>query len=116
MPNENIIESIIYPGSQSVTCRIIYQLNGRTIKLEIKSDSFAPQSYAKACVLDGTTWKDLYAIPYALMQTPHELFYTPRVSGQDYKNLTGAVLQLVLDEFSADLETLRTKTEAILFL
>lgn len=116
MPNENIIESIIYPGSQSVTCRIIYQLNGRTIKLEIKSDSFAPQSYAKACVFDGTTWKNLYAIPYALMQTPHELFYTPRFSGQDYKNLTGAALQLVLDEFSADLETLRTKTEAILFL
>lgn len=54
IPNENIIESIVYPGSQSVTCRIIYQLNGRTIKLEIKSDGFAPQSYAKACVFDGT--------------------------------------------------------------
>lgn len=50
------------------------------------------------------------------MQTPHELFYTPRFCGQDYKNLTGAAFQLVLDEFSADLETLRTKTEAILFL
>ena len=73
MPNENIIESIVYPGNQSVTCRIIYQLNGRTIKLEIKSDGFAPQSYAKACVFDGTSWKDLYAIPYALMRTPHVL-------------------------------------------
>lgn len=115
MPNENIIESIVYPGSQSVTCRIIYQLNGRTVKLEIKSDSFAPQSYAKAYVFDGTSWKDLYAIPYALMQTPHELFYSPRFCGLDYKNLTGAALQLVLDEFSADLDTLRTKAEAILF-
>lgn len=115
MPNENIIESIVYPGSQSVTCRIIYQLNGRTIKLEIKSDGFAPQSYAKACVFDGTSWKDLYAIPYALMRTPHELFYSPRFCGRDYKNLTGAALQLVLDEFSVDLDTLRTKAEAISF-
>ena len=116
MPNENIIESIVYPGSQSVTCRIIYQLNGRTIKMEIKSDSFAPQSYAKACVFDGTTWKDLYAIPYALMQTPHELFYTPRFSGQDYKNLTGAALQLVLEELPADRPPRPTKPQAILFL
>ena len=115
IPNENIIESIVYPGSQSVTCRIIYRLNGRTIKLEIKSDGFAPQSYAKACVFDGTSWKDLHAIPYALMRTPHELFYSPSFCGRDYKNLTGAALQLVLDEFSADLDTLRTKAEAILF-
>lgn len=115
MPNENIIESIVYPGSQSVTCRIIYQLNGRTVKLEIKSDSFEQQSYAKACVFDGTSWKDLYTIPYALMRTPPELLYTPRFCGLDYKNLTGAALQLVLDEFSADLDTLRTKAEAILF-
>ena len=115
MTDENIIESIVYPGSQSVTCRIIYQLNGRTVKLEIKSDSFASQSYAKACVFDGTSWKDLYAIPYALMQTPPELLYTPRFCGRDYKNLTGAALQFVLDEFSADLDTLRTKAEAILF-
>mgnify|MGYP007096096801 CR=1 FL=1 len=107
MPNENIIESIVYPGSQSVTCRIIYQLNERIVKLEIKSDGFAPQSYAKASVFDGTSWKDLYAIPYALMRTPHELFYSPRFCGQDYKNLTDAALQLVLDEFSADLDTLK---------
>nr|QIM10485.1 hypothetical protein PlAlph_3770 [uncultured Alphaproteobacteria bacterium] len=90
MPNENFIESIVYFGSQSVTGQIIYQLNGRTIKLEIKSDSFAVQSYAKVCVFDGTVWNDLYAILYSLMQTPHELFYSPRFCGRDYKNLTGA--------------------------
>lgn len=104
---ENSIEKICYVSSnQSISYREIYQLNDKKIKLEIKSDSYLNQCYAKASVLKEDDWNIIYTIPYSLMVTPEGLSYK-----SDYKNNPTTAES----NFKKDIEKLKTQTEKILF-
>jgi len=103
---EITIEKIAYKGSQSVNFREIYKLENKRIKLEIKSDSFDMQCYARAYILKDEKWEIIYSIPYSEMQTPqglsHHLEYR-----KDAKSAE--------KEFKADIQKLKKYVEKILF-
>lgn len=73
---EKIIEDITYSSSnQSISRRIIYEFKNYKIMLELKSDSYKKQCYAKASALDGLEWRSIYSIPHSEMRTPEGLCY-----------------------------------------
>lgn len=72
---EITIEKITYKGSQSINFREIYKLEEKLIKLEIKSDSYDQQCYARAYILKDEKWEPVYSIPYSEMNTPKGLCY-----------------------------------------
>lgn len=73
---EKIIEDITYSSSnQSISRRIIYEFKNYKIMLELKSDSYKKQCYAKASALDGLEWRVIYSIPSFEMITPEGLCY-----------------------------------------
>ena len=74
--SERVIEKITYKmSSQSIGYREIYKFKGHKIKIEICSDSFKSQCFAKISLLKDLEWSTLYTIPYEEMQTPNELVY-----------------------------------------
>ena len=74
--SERVIEKITYKmSSQSIGYREIYEFKGHKIKIEICSDSFKSQCYARISVLKDLKWSTLYTIPYEEMKTQHELAY-----------------------------------------
>jgi hypothetical protein len=107
MSKETIIEKITYTSSsQSISYREIYQLEERKIKLEIKSDGYKNQCYARAYFLKESEWILIYIIPYSLMKTPENLYYH-----REYKNTP----QKAEPEFKLDIEQLKKQIETILF-
>src|SRR5574344_934701 len=72
---ETTIEKITYKGSQSISFREIYKLDEKRIKLEIKSDSYDQQCYARASILKDEKWEPIYSISYSEMNTPKGLCY-----------------------------------------
>jgi len=72
---EITIEKITYKGSQSINFREIYKLEEKRIKLEIKSESYDQQCYARAYILKDEKWELIYSIPYSEMNTPKGLCY-----------------------------------------
>lgn len=72
-----MIEVKTWKGQQSVHFRKIVKLNTFKVKLEIKRDSYAMQSFAVAHVFDVVTmdWNLLYSIPYPHMKTKEGLMY-----------------------------------------
>lgn len=104
---ENTIEKICYVSSnQSISYREIYQLNDKKIKLEIKSDSYHNQCYARASVLKEDDWNIIYTIPYNLMQTSEGLVYK-----SDYKNKLATAEGI----FKEDIQKLKINIEKLLF-
>lgn len=104
---QEIIEKICYKSSnQSLSYREIYKLNDKKIKLDIKSDSYHNQCYARAYVLKNDEWTQIYSIPYSLMRTSEGLIYK-----NDYKNKP-AMAEI---NFKEDIQKLKTQTEKILF-
>ena len=103
---EITIEKIAYKGSQSVNFREIYILENKRIQLEIKSDSFDMQCYARAYILKDEKWELIYSIPYSEMQTTHGLSHH-----LEYKKDA----RIAEKEFKADVERLKKYTEEILF-
>jgi len=103
---EITIEKITYKGSQSVNFREIYILDEKRIKLEIKSDSYDQQCYARAYILKDEKWELIYSIPYSEMNTPKGLCYhvTYRHNASKAEN-----------EFKTDIQRLKEHIEAILF-
>lgn len=73
---EKVIEDITYSSShQSISRRIIYEYKNLKIKLELQSDGYKRQCYARASALDGLEWKLIYFIPHSEMKTPEGLCY-----------------------------------------
>ena len=71
---EKIIEDITYASSnQSISRRVIYEFKNLKVMLELKSDSYRGQCYARASVLDNLEWRVIYFIPHAEMRTPEGL-------------------------------------------
>ena len=55
---EKIIEDITYASSnQSISRRVIYEFKNLKVMLELKSDSYRGQCYARASVLDNLEWQ-----------------------------------------------------------
>jgi hypothetical protein len=104
---KELLESIIYQSSsQSLSYREIYILQDKRIKLDIKSDSYRNQCYARAYVLKQDEWSLIYSIPYSLMQTPDSLAYH-----SEYKNNP----KLAEPKFRSDIAKLKEFTAKILF-
>lgn len=104
---EELLESITYQSSsQSLSYREIYIQQDKRIKLDIKSDSYRNQCYARAYVLKQDEWSLIYSIPYSLMQTPDSLAYH-----SEYKNNP----KLAEGKFKSDIQKLKTYIEKILF-
>lgn len=73
---EKVIEDITYSSSnQSISRRVIYEFKNLKIMLELKSDSYRRQCYARASALDGLEWRLIYSIPHSKMRTPEGLCY-----------------------------------------
>jgi hypothetical protein len=103
---ETLIENIIFLGSQSLNLREIYKLNDRKIKLEIKSDAYDMQSYARAYILKDEKWEQIYSIPYSQMKTSKGSCY-----GVVYKNSPEKAQR----EFILDVTRMKKCVEEILF-
>jgi len=103
---ETIIEKITYKGSQSINFREIYKLDEKRIKLEIKSDSYDQQCYARAYILKDEKWELVYSIPYSEMNTPKGLCYHVTYRS----NATAAE-----KEFKTDIDRLKKYVREILF-
>ena len=103
---EIIIEKITYKGSQSINFREIYKLDEKRIKLEIKSDSYDQQCYARAYLLKDEKWEPIYSIPYSEMNTSKGLCYHVT-----YRSNASAAEA----EFKSDIERLKKYVEKILF-
>lgn len=103
---ENTIESIIYQSSnQSLSYREHYIYENKKIKLEIKSDSYRSQCYARTYILKADEWCLLYSVPYAEMETKEGLIYY-----HDYKKRP----QGAHSEFISDILRLKNMTAEIL--
>ncbi len=106
LKNGKTIESIMYAGSQSISRREIYMLGNFKIKLELKSDAFECQCYARAYALDGLEWKLIHSIPYSKMKTKPGLIYaTPYRNGNE---------NLAKGEFEFDVQILKDCIKEIL--
>ena len=103
---EATIEKITYKGSQSISFREIYKLEEKRIKLEIKSDSYDQQCYARAYILKDEKWEPVYSIPYSEMNTPKGLCYHVTYRS----NATAAE-----KEFKTDIERLKKYDKELLF-
>lgn len=74
--SEKVIEDITYSSShQSISRRVIYEYKNLKIKLELQSDGYKRQCYARASALDGLEWRLIYSIPHSEMKTPEGLCY-----------------------------------------
>lgn len=103
---EITIEKITYKGSQSINFREIYKREEKRIKLEIKSDSYDQQCYARAYILKDEKWELIYSIPYSEMTTPKGLCYHVT-----YKSNAVAAEK----EFKTDIDRLKKYVGEILF-
>lgn len=104
---KNTIEKQAYKSnSQSLSYRELYKLKNKKIKLEVKSDSYHNQCYARAYVLKDDEWVLIYSIPYSLMQTPEGLIYH-----KEYKNNPSQAEK----SFSEDIQKLKQNIEKLLF-
>lgn len=102
-----LLEKICYKSnSQSVSYREIYKLQDKKIKIDIKSDSYENQCYARASVLKNDEWQIIYSIPHSLMKTPNNLAYK-----LEYKNSPASAEK----EFKDDIKKLKELAEKILF-
>lgn len=91
---EKIIEKITYrQDSQSIRHREIYEYKNLKIKLELESDSYDIQCFARAYVLDGLQWNLIYSIPHSEMQTPAGLLYTVKYRN----NAPSAEIEFIAD-------------------
>lgn len=73
-----IIETTISKGSQSLEYKQLINYKGYKLRINIKSDSYEPQSYARISILKDLKWEILDYIPSSQMSTNSELVYQPR--------------------------------------
>ena len=104
---EKIIEDITFSSSgQSISRRVIYEFKDLKIKLELKSDSYIVQCYARAYALDGLEWKIIYSIPHSEMKTQKGLCYCVPYRNEKAPNAK--------NEFNRDIDRLKKYIAEIL--
>ena len=77
------IDRQVCKGRQDVILKEILKYGDLKLKVEIKSDSYRFQCYARISILDTQErkWNILHSIHYSNMQTPEKLVYS-REEGQ----------------------------------
>ena len=103
---EKTIEVVTYGGHQSIYHRELYELGNVKIKLELNSEDFARQCYARAYALDGLEWKLIYSIPYPEMKTNRSIYYMPQYNNK--KAVNAGI------EFLSDVQRLKKYVREIL--
>lgn len=103
---EKTIEITTYGGHQSIYHREFYEFKNLKIKLELNTEKYAPQCYAKAYVLDGLEWNLIYSIPYPEMKTQRDIYYMPQY--RDSKAVNAG------KEFTADVKRLKKYIQELL--
>lgn len=104
-----IIKSEYGKGTQSIDFQEIRESEeGYKIKIDIKSDSYKFQSYARVSTFDPNQlkWNILTSIHYSLMETPNELYYKVQQNAKDGSS--------VASFFTADHNKLIKEAEDIL--
>lgn len=95
-------------GTQSANLtKIIKSEAGLKIKIDIKSDAYDFQSFARVSVFNQSElkWNVISSIPFANMNTPTKLFYSINRSENP---------AILTDKFQKDVEILIKEAEAIL--
>lgn len=104
-----IIKTEYGKGTQSIELKEIRESEeGLKIKIDIKSDSYSFQSYARVSTFDPNQlkWNVLTSIHYSVMETPNELYYKVPQNAKD-----GSSVALF---FKADQDKLIKEAEDIL--
>lgn len=102
----SIIEQRYFSTRQAVNYVEIYKKNDCKIKVEIKSDSYLDQCYAKGSVFDGKQWNHVYNIPSTQMDTQKGLVYLDNIGEKPEK---------AARYMAKDIAEVIEKTEKILF-
>jgi len=84
---KTITAAEIGKGKQSVNFTETVEIKGKKIRINIKSDAYDFQSYAKAQGFnpDTMTWTEVASIHFSKMKTPKELIYHPNNEGLNAK-------------------------------
>ena len=78
---DKILEKTLSRGSQDVSYREIFEYKGHKLRIRIKSDAYAFQSFAVIEILQPTfEWTSLHTIHNSNMNTPTKLCYCDNVS------------------------------------
>jgi hypothetical protein len=82
-PAVKSLNVVVSKGSQSVSYVELLQAGDFKLRIEIKSDSYAAQSYARILVWSPAVldWHFVECVPSSLMATPVGLIYLPRETG-----------------------------------
>ena len=95
-------------GTQSVNyVKIIENAEGTKIKIDIKSDSYDFQSYARVSAFSPTDlkWNTISSIAFSEMKTPAQLYY--KIGGK-------SPASIVSDEFEQDTQELTNQAADII--
>lgn len=65
----NIINREFFNGEQSYNLLSNYRFGNKSIKIEIKRDSYDFQSYARSYLFTDQGWESIYSMPYEKMRT-----------------------------------------------
>ena len=87
-------------GRQSVEYKETLEHNDRKIRIEIKSDSYRNQCYARAKLWDGDKWNFVDDIPSSEMSTKDGLAYMPperKATSASFKSDRDKLIKLVKD-------------------
>jgi len=83
------------PGGQSVYFVEVVALGPERLRIEIRSDSYMEQSYARVSLFSGGKWQLVHSILPSLMKTPHGLSNQPRGKGATEQNFSQDRAQLL---------------------
>ena len=73
----------ISAGSQSVNYQEVFTLDGHKLKIEVKSDSYRVQCYARIHVWGDVNkgWVPVHSVHHGSMETPEGLHHKPSKQG-----------------------------------
>ena len=71
----DVLHAQVNRGSQSLNYLELVKLDDHKLRIEIKSDTYRAQCYARVSRHDGTQWHHLHDIPSSSMSTPAQLIH-----------------------------------------
>lgn len=92
---ETTIQKEISRGSQSIDYLEVVKIGSEKIKINIKSDSYRQQCYARAYTFVNKKWEQVAYIPSSKMKTEEKLFYHGNGRGEKESNFTADRAELI---------------------
>ena len=86
-------------GRQSAIYKETLDHEGDKVRIEIKSDSYRFQCYARVSIFDGSKWNQIDSIHHSRMKTEDGLVYRPNVlpNEKDFKADRDRLVSLAKD-------------------